>query len=105
MTCGQGRNYAEGRAQEGDVMAFEKTVGGTRRHGGAGQGNSKPVEPAAGKNAAPSTLVDIDPWGALEKLWDQPNEGEPADERRDERKAGTRLPAKKPSPRRSARSS
>ena len=85
-------------------MAPEK-AGGTRRRGGTGRGKSEPVEPAAGKDAAPSTLVDIDPWGALEKLWEHPEEGEPADERRGERKPGTRLPATKPRPRRSARSS
>ena len=56
-------------------MAPEKAGGGARRHGGAGRGKSGPVEPAAGKDAAPSTLVDIDPWGALEKLWEHPEEG------------------------------
>jgi hypothetical protein len=87
-------------------MAPEKAGGRTRRHRGTGRGKREPVEPAAGKDAAPSTLVDIDPWGAfLERFWEQPNEGEHADERGGEREAGTRRPATKPRPRRSTRSS
>ena len=74
MTCGRGHSYGEGRAQEGDVMAPEKAGGSTRRRGGTGRGTTEPGEPAAGKDAAPGiTLVDIDPWGALEKLWEQPD--------------------------------
>src|SRR4051794_946653 len=102
MTCGQGRSYGEGRAQEGGVMAPEKAAGSTRRRGGQRRGKS---EPAAGKDAAPSTLVDIDPWGAfLEHFSEHPNEGAPADERSGERKPSTRKPVKKPGPRRSTRS-
>src|SRR3954464_13284716 len=102
VTWVRGCGYAEGK--EGGIMEFEK-AGGTRRRGGARQGNSKPVEPASGKNAAPSTLVDIDPWSALEKLWEQPNESAPASDSGGERKAGPRKPAKKPRSRRPARSS
>jgi hypothetical protein len=87
-------------------MAPQKASGPARRHGGAGRAKSKPVERAAGKDAAPGlTLVDIDPWGAFEKLWEQPGEGEPADQREGERKAGPRTPATKSRPRRSPRSS
>ena len=72
-------------------MAPEK-AGGTRRRGGTGRGESEPVEPAAGSDVGTGiALIDIDPWGALEKLWEHPEEGEPADERRVERKPDTRL--------------
>ena len=86
-------------------MAPEK-AGGTRRRGGTGRGKGRPVEAVAGKDAGPSMpLIDIDPWGALEKLWEQPDKGEPADERRDKRDAGARRPVTNPRPQRSARSS
>ena len=86
-------------------MAPEK-AGSIRRRGGTGRGAAEPVVPAAGSDGSPGiTLVDIDPWGALEKLWEHPEEGEPADGREGERKIGTRMPAKKPRPWRSARSS
>ena len=45
-------------------MAPEK-AGGTRRRGGAGRGKSEPVEPAAGKDAAPSTPWSTSTPGAL----------------------------------------
>ena len=85
-------------------MAPEKAGGGARRRGGAGRGKSEPVERAAGKDAAPGRLVDIDPWGVFEKLWEQPNEAEPTHERGGERAANTPMPATKPRPRRSPRS-
>jgi hypothetical protein len=94
MTCGRGRRYGEDRAQEGDVMAPEKAGSGTRRHGGT-RGKSDPVEPAAGKDAAPGTLVDIDPWSAFfEKFWEE--EGGDAGRRDGERKDGTPMPDTKP---------
>src|SRR6476646_2196270 len=100
MTCGPGHSYGEGRGQKGDVMAPEKAGGGARRHGGAGRGKSGPVVGGAGKGAAPGRLVDIDPWGVFEKLWEQPNEAEPAHERGGEREVGARRPAAKPRRRR-----
>src|SRR4051794_24765671 len=84
-------------------MASEKADGGTRRRHLKGLGKS---EPAAGKDAAPGiTLVDIDPGASWRSCGSTPTKAQPADnERSDERKTNTRMPAKKPRPRRSARS-
>ena len=82
-------------------MAFKK-AGGTQHRGGPRRVATEPLEPAAGSDVGTGmALVDIDPWGALAKLWDQPNEDKPADER----EMGMRRPAKKPGRRRWARSS
>jgi hypothetical protein len=72
---------------------------------GEGPARVRPSEPPGSECCPGITLVDIDPWGAFEKLWEHPEEGEPADERRGEQVTGKRMPAKKPRPRRSARSS
>jgi hypothetical protein len=83
-------------------MAAEKAGGNTRRHRGTGRGKSEPVGRAAGKDAAPSKLVDIDPWSAFETFWGHEVEH---DEREGELEAGTRMPNTKPRPRRLPRSS
>src|SRR5690348_11850486 len=81
-------------------MRSEKAAGGTRHRSPTGRGKS---EPAAGKDAAPGlNLVDVDPWGVFEKLWEEPNESEPASDSGGEREAGRRMPARKPGSRRRA---
>ena len=81
-------------------MAAEKASSGTRVYRGAGRRKSEPVARAVEGVAAPSRLVDIDPWRAFEMFWAHPDEAGPVDEPAGKPEAGSPMPGRKPRSRR-----